>query len=125
MIAQYSPLPSAYEKRTIAGLFAGNQKSGGASKQKLTITADTVMCRISNVDITARRCELTFKKASRSIKGREANEVYATLASAGIVAEGAAGSMIQTVTKLSCTLDPAAIRDNAGAGADCALQTDQ
>jgi hypothetical protein len=33
--------------------------------------------------------------------------------------------MIQTISKLSCTLDPGAIKENSGAGADCSLQTDQ
>jgi len=82
-------------------------------------------CRISNVAIAERSCEITFKKRKRSLKGREANEVFATLASAGVAAEGAAGSMIESVTKLSCTLDPAEIRDNSGGGADCSFATDQ
>jgi hypothetical protein len=77
------------------------------------------------VDITARSCEITFKKGKRSLKGREANEVSATFAAAGVTPEGAAGSMIQTISKLSCTLDPGAIKENSGAGADCSLQTDQ
>ena len=121
MIAPYSPLLSAHEKRTIAGLFNGNARAGN----KLTVTAESIVCRVSNVDITARSCEMTFDKGARTLKGREANEVNATLTAAGAIAEGAAGSMIQTVTKLSCTLDPNVIKDNAGGGADCSFATDQ
>jgi len=121
VVAQNSPLLSAYQKRTIAALFDGNVKAG--DKRKLTISADAITCRISNVAIAERSCELTFKKAKRSLSGREANEVFATLASAGVTAEGAAGSMIEGVTKLSCTLDPAIIKDNSGGGADCSLTT--
>ncbi len=73
------------------------------------------MCRISNVAITERSCEITFSKGKRSLKGRAANEVYATLASAGVAAEGAAGSMIESVSKLSCTLDLGEIKQNTGA----------
>jgi hypothetical protein len=124
VVAQYSPLLSAGEKKVIAGLFDGNVKSS-YPKKKLTVTADAVTCRISNVAIADRSCELTFKKTKHSLKGREANELYATLATAGINAEGAAGSMIESVTKLSCTLDPAVIKDNSGGGADCTLTTDQ
>jgi hypothetical protein len=116
VIAPYSPLLSAHEKRTIADLFNGH---------KLTVTAESIVCRVSNVDITARSCELTFDKFARTLKGREANEVNATLAAAGAVAEGAAGSMIQSVTNLTCTLDPNVIKDNAGGGADCSFATDQ
>lgn len=123
VIAQYSPLLSAYEKRRIAGLFDGNVRAG--DKRKLSVTAETVTCRISNIAIAERSCDLTFKKGKRSLKGHDANEVYATLASAGVVAEGAAGSMIESVTKLNCTLDPAVIKDNSGGGADCSFGTDQ
>jgi hypothetical protein len=122
-VAQYSPLLSAYEKRLIAGLFDGNVKAG--DKRKLSVTTEAVTCRISNVAIAERSCELAFKKGKRSLKGREANEVYATLASAGLVAEGAAGTMIEGVTKLNCTLDPAVIKDNSGGGADCSFGADQ
>jgi hypothetical protein len=62
-----------------------------------------------------------LQKSKRALKGREADEVYATLASAGVVAEGAAGSMIENVTKLNCTLDPAVIKDNSGGEADCSF----
>lgn len=121
VIAPYSLLLSAYEKRMIAGLFDGNARAG----MKLTVTAESIICRVGNVDITARNCEMTFDKGKRTLKGREANEVNATLTAAGAIAEGAAGSMIQTVTRLSCTLDPNVIKDNSGGGADCSFATDQ
>jgi hypothetical protein len=122
VVAQYSPLLSAGDKKVIAGLFDGKVKSN-YPKKKLSVSADSVMCRISNVAIADRSCEITFgKKAKHSLKGREANELYATLATAGINAEGAAGSMIENVTKFSCTLDPAVIKDNSGGGADCSLE---
>jgi hypothetical protein len=123
VVAQYSPLLSGYEQRLIAGIFNGNVKGG--DKRKLSVTAESVTCRISNVAIAERSCELIFKKGKRTLKGREANELYATLGSAGVVAEGAAGSMIEGVTKLNCALDPAVIKDNSGGGADCSFGADQ
>jgi hypothetical protein len=123
VLAPYSPLLSASDKKIIAGLFDGNTTT---SNMKLTVTADTVTCRVSNVAITQRSCDITFQKGKQhSLKGREANEVFATLATAGVTAQGAAGSMIETITKLSCTLDPAVIKDNSGGGADCSMQADQ
>ena len=123
VVAQYSPLLSVYEQRLIAGILDGNVKLG--DKHKLSVTAESITCRISNVAIAERSCELTFKKGKRTLKGREANELFATLGSAGVVAEGAAGSMIEGVTKLNCTLDPVVIKDNSGGGADCSFGTDQ
>src|ERR1035438_7762319 len=104
VIAPNSPILNPGERKVIAGLFDGNSKIS-YPKKKLSVDADLVMCRISNVAIAERSCEITFKKGKRSLKGRAANEVYATLASAGVTAEGAAGSMIENISKLSCTLD--------------------
>jgi hypothetical protein len=124
VLAQYSPVLNPGERKVIAGLFDGNTRMSYPLK-KLSVDADAVMCRISNVAISERSCEITFQKGKRSLKGRAANEVYATLASAGIAAEGAAGSMIQNVSKLSCTLDLGAIKQNAGGGASCSWQAGQ
>jgi hypothetical protein len=122
VLAQYSPVLNPGERKVIAGLFDGNTRMSYPLK-KLSVDADAVMCRISNIAISERSCEITFQKGKRSLKGRAANEVYATLASAGIAAEGAAGSMIQNVSKLSCTLDLGAIKQNAGGGVSCSWQT--
>ena len=57
--------------------------------------------------------------------GRDANEVGATMAAAGIASEGAAGSSIEGVSKLRCTLDPNEIMQKAGGGAECSFETGQ
>jgi hypothetical protein len=119
VVAPYSLLPSA-EKKAVAKFFDGNTNVGYASK--ITVTADKIVCRTSNVDITARSCELTFKTTKRNLKGREANEIYATEVMAGVPSDGAAGSIFESLSKLSCTLDPKALKDRAGAGADCTFE---
>jgi hypothetical protein len=119
VVAPHSLLPSA-EKKHVAALFGGN--SNISYTKKIIVTADKIVCRTSNVDITARSCELTFKTTTRSLKGREANEIYATLVMAGVPSDGAAGSIFEALTKLSCTLDPKVIKENAGGGADCSFE---
>jgi hypothetical protein len=123
VVAPYSLLIPG-ERKVIAGLFDGNSKIS-YPKKKLQVAADSVTCRISNVAIAERSCDLTFAKGKRSLKGRAANELYATLASAGVNAEGAAGSMIESVTKLNCTLDLNAISQNDGSGANCSWESGQ
>jgi hypothetical protein len=122
VIAQYSPILNPGERKVIAGLFDGNTKMSYPIKI-LSVSADTVMCRISNVAIAERSCDIAFTKGKRSLKGRAANEVFATLASAGVTAEGAAGSMIENLSKLSCTLDLGKIKQNDGSGADCSWES--
>jgi hypothetical protein len=119
VVAPYSPLPAA-EKKAVAAFFAGNTDVSYA--KKITVTADKIVCRTSNVDITARSCELTFKGKTRTVKGREANEIFASEVMAGVPSDGAAGSIFESLSKLSCTLDPKALKDKAGAGADCSFE---
>jgi hypothetical protein len=107
------------KRRRSPRFFAGN--AGFPYKKKISVTADSIVCRI-NVDITARSCELTFKKATHTIKGREANELYATEVFAGLPSDGAAGSIFESLSKPNCTLDPAGIKDKGGAGADCSYE---
>ncbi|WP_244425572.1 hypothetical protein [Bradyrhizobium sp. STM 3843] len=116
-VAPYSPLLPAVYKKAVEAIFDGHADS--PFKDAITITADKIVCRTSNVDITARSCELTFGKSTEKLTGRAANEIYATLAMAGIPSDGAAGSMFESLSKLDCTLDPAALKDKGGGGATC------
>ena len=120
VVAAHSPLLSPAERKAVAAIFDG--KGAGPYKDKIIVTADQIVCRAGNVDITARSCELTFKGNKRTVKGREANEIFATLALAGVPSDGAAGSIFESLSKLSCTLDPKAIKDKAGDGADCSFE---
>ena len=122
VVAQHSSLP-AYDKRVMSRLFAGGSIFLIATKARFSVTADTIVCRTSNVDILTRSCELTFKVSKKSLKGREANELYATAATAGVVAEGAAGSNIEQFSKLNCTIDAKEVRQKAGGGAQCSFET--
>lgn len=125
VVALSSAVHSSYDKRSLVRLFAGDSNISFPPSRKISVNVDFIVCRVSNVDITARSCDLTFRTGKRTLKAREANELYATLAVAGIVAQGAAGSMIEGVTKLECTVDPAAIRQKDGGGAKCTFTTGQ
>ena len=72
-----------------------------------------------------RAAELTFGSRKRTLTGREANEVGATAAAAGVPSEGAAGSSIESISKLRCTIDPNEIMQKAGGGANCTFETGQ
>src|SRR5262249_7812595 len=55
--------------------------------KKISVKADAVVCRESDVDLTSRSCKLTFGSASANLSGRNAHEVYATIGEAGVRAE--------------------------------------
>ena len=73
VIAQHSPLVRAFDKRVIARLFGGRTNFGFTPNTRISVMADSVVCRTSNVDITARTCDLTFGIRKRTLTGREAN----------------------------------------------------
>lgn len=120
VIAPLSPVLSGGEKKAVAMLFAAN--SDVPYKKPVVVTADRIVCRTGNVDITVRNCEVTFGKTTRTVNGSTANEIFATEALAGVPPDGAAGSNFESLSKLSCTIDPNAIRRKDGSGADCTFQ---
>jgi hypothetical protein len=113
------------DRRVIARLFRGSTGFGFVPNTTISVDADAVVCRVSNVDITSRSCELTFGSRKRTLTGREANEIGATAAVAGVPSEGAAGSSIESFSKLRCTIDPNEIMKKAGGGAECSFETGQ
>ncbi len=123
VVIQHSRQLSAYERRTIARLFKGDASFGFTPNKKLSILAESLACRVSNVDISARVCDLTFKSGKRTVKGREANEIYATAATAGVPSQGTAGSVTETISDLECTIDPNEIMQKSGGGAECTFET--
>ncbi|MFT4118453.1 hypothetical protein [Bradyrhizobium sp.] len=120
VIAPLSPVLSGAEKKAVAMLFAANNDI--PYKKPIVVTADRIVCRTGNVDITTRNCEITFGKKVKSVNGSTANEIFATQALAGVPPDGAAGSNFESLSKLSCTIDPNAIRRKDGSGADCNFQ---
>jgi len=120
VVASHSPKLSPAEKKTVAAFFDGKTDVPYAAKIK--VTADKIVCRIGNVDITSRSCDIAFIGETISLKGREANELYATEAMAGVPSDGAAGSIFEAVSKLVCTLDPTGIKDKSGGGAECTFE---
>lgn len=121
VVARLSPLLGSGEKKAMAMLFAAN--SDIPYKKPILVTADRIVCRTSNVDITFRSCELTFGTKVRTLNGSTANEIFATEALAGVPPDSAAGSNFESLSKLTCTIDPNAIRQKDGSGANCTFET--
>ena len=55
VVALYSPLLTADEREAVTAFFVG--QSGVRYAKKISVTADKIVCRVSNVDITARSCD--------------------------------------------------------------------
>jgi hypothetical protein len=122
LVGERSPALDAPEREALGYMLDGNLNVAFPADKKITVKADRVVCRASNVDISAHSCELAFGSRKITRTGRAAHELYATLIEAGVSPEGAAGSMIAGITKLVCTLDPNALKERGGGGADCTFE---
>jgi hypothetical protein len=125
LVGSHSPVLNGTERRALADMLNGDLAFSFPAGATITVLADAVSCRASNVDISAHSCTLTFGSASRALNGRAAHELYATLIENGVASEGAAGSVFAAISHLSCKIDPAAVKQKSGAGADCAFAAAQ
>jgi hypothetical protein len=119
LVAEHSPQPMQQERGVMSRMLAGNLDFSFPADQKITVRADAVTCRSSNVDITSRSCELTFGQKRVSLNGRQAHELFAAIAGVGVPPDGAAGSIYESIAHLTCTIDPNEVKQRAGGGAVC------
>ncbi len=119
VVAEHSTELKLYHKSIMARLFNGEFDVPFSANKKISVEVDAIVCRASNVDITARSCRLTFGAARADLTGRKAHELYATIAEVGVPSEGAAGTMYESLSHLVCTIHPHEIALKGGGGADC------
>jgi hypothetical protein len=120
-VGDRDPELNATQRLALAELFAGQIHFEFPSGQKIIVKADKIVCRVSNVAIADRSCELSFGPHVISLAGRVANELYDVIAVAGVAPDGAAGSIFEALHGLECAVEPGLIRQKSGAGADCAF----
>jgi hypothetical protein len=119
LVGAHAPALSASERHALADMLDG--RLGFAYSTAISVSADSVSCRASDVDISSHACELKFGARTRMLAGRAAHELFATLLENGVPSQGAAGSIVVAVAHLSCTVKPAEVKQKAGGGADCAF----
>lgn len=119
VVAEHDPYLAPNDRFVVAALFAGNQHVYYPVGRHIVVRADHVVCKVSNVAITARSCQLTFHNHIVNLSGPSANTVFATIAASGVPGDGAAGTIYEAVHALVCTLTPSVIKQNAGGGANC------
>ena len=90
-----------------------------SSNAPFTVTASSIDCGASNVDITHYHCTLTFGSPTVELTGRAAQQLYATLVEAGVPGDGAAGTIHEGLSALTCTVNVGEVKDRAGGGASC------
>jgi hypothetical protein len=119
IVAEHSPVLGRLDRRTVAALAAGVFAPGTSNREAIVVAADDLECRVSNVDITSRSCTIRFGRRTVTLKGRNAHELFATLAEMGVTPSGAAGTVYLGASHLNCTINPNELREKGGGGANC------
>jgi hypothetical protein len=119
LVSEQSPLLNLDQKSVLGQLLRPDPNFSYLANKKIAVEADAIVCRQSNVDISLRSCELTFGPKKVTVKGRKAHELFATIAEVGVPPDGAAGTIYESLSHLSCSIDPEEIKQKAGGGADC------
>ncbi len=120
LVGAQSPYISSGDKQVLSSLIEGKLTFSISASAKIAVVADSVSCRVSNVDIAGHDCTLKFGAVTRLLKGREAHELYATLIENGVPSDGAAGSIYEALSHLDCTIKPNDVKQKDGSGATCA-----
>src|SRR5215472_7602719 len=84
LVGERSPALEAQERDALGHMLDGNLNFAFPADRKISVTADSVVCRASNVAIAAHSCDLTYGKRKINRTGRAAHELYATLIEAGV-----------------------------------------
>ncbi|MGB6535100.1 MAG: hypothetical protein WBF58_03970 [Xanthobacteraceae bacterium] len=124
LVAANSPTLAPSDKAAMAALFDGQSGVSYPAGHKIVIAADGITCLAGNVDITRHSCVLQFGSNKITLTGRQAHEIFATLVEVGVTADGALGTIYESLTHLSCTVDPNEVEQNSGEGASCSFVTD-
>jgi len=119
LVARQSPLLATADKRVVLGLYEGHAKDRYPAGQRVTVTADKIVCKSGNVDITLHACDLVFGGKTVALSGARAHTIYATIAEIGVPADAAAGTSYEALSRLSCTIDPNAVAEKSGGGVAC------
>jgi len=85
IVAQYSPQLGTAKKQELSRLAAGDLTKTGTDKD-FVVSADSIDCRASDVDITSRSCIITFGSKAVSLSGRPADELFSTITEVGVSA---------------------------------------
>jgi hypothetical protein len=119
LVAENSPSLGPNEKMVMARLIDGNLNFAFPKNKKISVRADAVVCRVSDLDITFCSCDPTFGKKIVAVKGRKAHELFATIGLVAVPPDGAASAIVEGVSHLMCTINPGEIQQMSGDGADC------
>jgi hypothetical protein len=121
IVAQYSPQLEAAMKQELSRLAAGDLTKTDTDKD-FVVSADSIECRASDVDITSRSCIIMYGSKAVSLSGRPAHELFSTITEVGVLAGASAGTYTVGLSSLNCTVSPSEVSAGSGGGVHCTFR---
>jgi hypothetical protein len=121
IVTQYSPRVGTAMKQVLSRLAAGDLTKPDTEKD-FVVSADSIECRASDVDITSRSCIIMYGSKAVSLSGRSAHELFSTITEVGVSAGASAGTYTIGVSSLNCTVSPSKIWLRSGGGVHCTFE---
>jgi hypothetical protein len=118
LVGQYSPTLTAARKH-ILNKFLSGQTSFSSSNATFSFKITEVHCQLGDVDLTKHSCQITYGAAVTTLKGEEGANILANMALAGVMGDGAAGTIHYDVKTVTCTIKVGEIKSPDGGGASC------
>ena len=122
LVGAQSPTLKPSEKRVLARFLKGETNfTLPPSVRQITVKADKVTCRLSDVDITQHSCTLSFGAAAKTETGGLGQGLLATMIENGVQSDGAAGTIYYSVSPPRSATGSmlTAVQSKGGGGALC------
>ena len=84
LVADLSPTNRARDRTALSQMLNGRAAVSFPAGQKIEVRANSVVCRVGNVDITRHDCTLIFGNRTVREEGRRAQELSTTLIEVGL-----------------------------------------
>jgi hypothetical protein len=121
IVAQYSPQVGTAIKQELSRLAEGDLTKPETEKD-FVVSADSIDCRASDVDITSRSCIIMYGSKAVSLSGRSAHELFSTITEVGVSAGASAGTYTVGLSSLNCTVSPSEVSAGSGGGVHCTFK---
>lgn len=94
-----------HEQKTLLANAIDDRAPSGRGPAKITVATDSIDCVSSSHHVALPRCTLAFGGKSVELAGRQGNELWNAMTSAGIQTDGEMGRVHVALGKLNCVID--------------------
>jgi len=86
------------------------------------VSADSIECRASDVNVASRSCTIMYGSKAVSLSAPSTYELVSTITEVGVSAGASAGTCTVGLSPLNCTVSPSEFLAGSGGGVHCTFK---